>query len=628
MKFFPGSLTVLAALPLLLGAQCTSNQLGSRPMAGTSWQGWTQEETIKWYTTSQGSRLIPRTWLHALEQSDNAQPFLDPAYLSKFRYLPLTEADWRGPDPNPACPIDRSLPIGFPVDCQSDANLRETKLRWKTGQSDNEQWVGMNCSACHTASMTYNGKTFRFEGGPALADFQSFTEALDLALQNTLHDKEKLGRFADGVLGKSASDQDRRLLTQALTQLVVWEGKLAHLNYAPIRYGFGRLDAIGHIFNKVALEAMPEDEADKSNQTANPSDAPVSYPFLWNITQLDRVEWNGISANKPFGTGTGRDFDYGALGRNTGEVIGVFADITVTPNPGLGGYSSSINEPVLVGIEEQLQKLQPPKWPAAFPAIDQALAKTGGDLFISKHCDSCHTVPPTSFSPSDKYTTSLTKVAELGTDMWMACNAVFDGAKSGAFQGTKLQIVAGTIIGPTSDNLGLVQTGVIGALLGKKGDLIATAFEGVFGINRGIPSGRPFGFAGVDPKEARRNECNYAMTHNTAPNSAALVYKGRPLQGIWATAPYLHNGSVATLHDLLLPAAQRRSAFYTGTREFDPVEVGYKTAPSPDNSFEFDTQDKATGKPLDGNSNAGHDYGNASLSEEDRKALIEYMKTL
>ena len=99
------------------------------------------------------------------------------------------------------------------------------------------------------------------------------------------------------------------------------------------------------------------------------------------------------------------------------------------------------------------------------------------------------------------------------------------------------------------------------------------------------------------------------------------------MQGIWATAPYLHNGSVATLHDLLLPPSQRRQAFFTGTLEFDPVEVGYVTAPSAENSFEFETHDK-TGKPIDGNSNEGHDFGNADLAESERKALIEYMKTL
>ena len=89
---------------------------------------------------------------------------------------------------------------------------------------------------------------------------------------------------------------------------------------APIRYGYGRLDAIGHIYNKTALIA------DAADQKFNPSDAPVSYPFLWNISQFTRVQWNGIAENKPV-TINGKTFDLGALGRNTGEVIGVFADV-------------------------------------------------------------------------------------------------------------------------------------------------------------------------------------------------------------------------------------------------------------------------------------------------------------
>jgi hypothetical protein len=99
-----------------------------------------------------------------------------------------------------------------------------------------------------------------------------------------------------------------------------------------------------------------------------------------------------------------------------------------------------------------------------------------------------------------------------------------------------------------------------------------------------------------------------------------MVYKGRPLQGVWATAPFLHNGSVPNLWEMLLPAAERSKTFYLGTREFDPDKVGYNTAESADNSFEFDTG-------LPGNSNSGHDYGNARLTPDDRKALVEYMKT-
>ena len=123
-----------------------------------------------------------------------------------------------------------------------------------------------------------------------------------------------------------------------------------------------------------------------------------------------------------------------------------------------------------------------------------------------------------------------------------------------------------------------------------------------------------------DAKAARYQRC---MT-DTNP---VLAYKGRPLTGIWATPPYLHNGSVPTLYDLLLPPEDRPKSFYLGSREFDPDKVGYVTAQSADNNFLYRTRDEA-GRFIDGNSNAGHDYGNGTLTEEQRRALVEYMKSL
>ena len=58
---------------------------------------------------------------------------------------------------------------------------------------------------------------------------------------------------------------------------------------------------------------------------------------------------------------------------------------------------------------------------------------------------------------------------------------------------------------------------------------------------------------------------------------ARNVYKARPLNGIWATAPFLHNGSVPTMYDLLLPVAERPKTFYLGSREYDPEKMGYRT---------------------------------------------------
>lgn len=96
-------------------------------------------------------------------------------------------------------------------------------------------------------------------------------------------------------------------------------------------------------------------------------------------------------------------------------------------------------------------------------------------------------------------------------------------------------------------------------------------------------------------------------------------YKARPINGVWSSAPYLHNGSVPSVYDLLLPASQRPTTFYVGNRELDVIKLGYVYTEAPNTTF-FDTR-------LKGNSNAGHEYG-ANLSEEERWALVEYVKSL
>ena len=100
----------------------------------------------------------------------------------------------------------------------------------------------------------------------------------------------------------------------------------------------------------------------------------------------------------------------------------------------------------------------------------------------------------------------------------------------------------------------------------------------------------------------------------------SFKYKARPLNGIWATAPYLHNGSVPNLDELLKPASKRVKKFKVGSREFDPIKVGFVD----DGSFGFDTAQT-------GNKNVGHEGyapNGSEYTEAERKQLIEYMKTL
>jgi hypothetical protein len=108
-------------------------------------------------------------------------------------------------------------------------------------------------------------------------------------------------------------------------------------------------------------------------------------------------------------------------------------------------------------------------------------------------------------------------------------------------------------------------------------------------------------------------------------------YKSKQLTGIAFSPPYLHNGSISSVAELLKPSNQRETEFWVGRRQYDPTKLGYiSTPPTSDEErerlFLFDTT-------LPGNSNQGHDFGPAAADyvgdrEADAEAIIEYLKTL
>ena len=122
------------------------------------------------------------------------------------------------------------------------------------------------------------------------------------------------------------------------------------------------------------------------------------------------------------------------------------------------------------------------------------------------------------------------------------------------------------------------------------------------------------------PLEAVREAVTgYHKVYKAAVDAHPDHYKARPLSGVWASAPYLHNGSVPSLREMLKPPAERATAFYVGSREYDPVAVGVAVDVQT-HASRFDTT-------LPGNSNAGHTYGTA-LDAETKKDLLEYLKSL
>ncbi len=102
-------------------------------------------------------------------------------------------------------------------------------------------------------------------------------------------------------------------------------------------------------------------------------------------------------------------------------------------------------------------------------------------------------------------------------------------------------------------------------------------------------------------------------------------YANQPLDGLWLRAPYLHNGSVPTLRDLLNPSSKRPAVFFRGYDVYDPKNLGFLTDVPEEkgkNYFRFDTA-------LPGNGNFGHEgkvFG-TELPADEKEALLEYLKT-
>ncbi|MBL8439106.1 MAG: hypothetical protein JNM61_12980 [Zoogloeaceae bacterium] len=94
------------------------------------------------------------------------------------------------------------------------------------------------------------------------------------------------------------------------------------------------------------------------------------------------------------------------------------------------------------------------------------------------------------------------------------------------------------------------------------------------------------------------------------------------LDGIWLRAPYLHNGSVPTLKDLLEPVASRPTVFWRGYNVYDPERVGFRH--DTEEARRIGTRHDVAAK---GGGNQGHEFG-THLPAADKAALLEYLKTL
>ena len=506
-------------------------------------QGSEWSETIRaaYYSTDQGSRLIPYSWFLALTQPDGS-PFASDQ-LSRYGFLPR-DAD------GASIPV---LPVG-----------------WMTAIEAGVEQVGINCSACHTRQITRGGRSYRIDGGPGIIDFESFFNDLDAAVRRTLDDPAVFEAFR---IATQSPDSDA-LYEELQAWYEPYHLLISRSLPQPDMWGLGRVDALSLIFNRIG----GLDIGDPSNNYLIPenitaADAPVRYPFLWNSQKQDFTQWAGIAVGGNLTQ---------ALSRDLGEVYGVFATFhpekDSTQQPPVFDYLSdnSANFDGLNTLGVVVSRMGPPRFP--WP-VNTVLADRGATVF-NDNCTSCHGITQGEDRPNND-STWATPIRFVETDIrqWQVILRQVDtGVLEGATYGD-------ITLGATASAADLLAVSVNGAMVQKFPNIDIVTLSGPI-----IP----------------------------------FRYESRVMQGIWAAAPYLHNGSVASLEELLKPSTERMKSFQVGPA-YDSQTVGL--ARSQPQGKRYLRETTGCGNIDSGNSNCGHEFG-TTLNPADKRALLEYLKTL
>ncbi len=524
---------------------------------------WTEAERQRYYHLSQGAQILPYDWFVALEQVGNERPFMADDNMTRFRLIP---------DSNTLSNPDR-LPIGFAKDDPDPI----------TGVSN----VGLTCAACHTAQMTYKGTGIRIDGAPGMVDFDGFIENLVVSLALTeaspiVDPNSRFNRFAKKVLKENYNLQNALGLKKEIAKFLLVKKRELDQEKAndkkrgekPTKGGFGRIDALGAGGNRLYRQLGVN-----NLRTLN---APVKAISLWNTHRYNWVQSNG-SLRQP-------------MARNIIEALAVNASLIFPGDPAKNDrYISSARLNNMFEMETTIQKFKAPIWPEkVFGKINQDAVKRG-EVHYQKHCASCHTPqmenqpePGDAVSVKNNKTFFVLKLIpldEIKTDPMDAVNFAERRLDASSIKDDSGKPMGKDIPGPVVIDM------VLSGIINRRYQELKLPLE----------------------EQEKWNGYRDNLLR------ACKAYPARPLAGVWANSPYLHNGSVHSLYQLLLPPAERDKTFFTGDVEFDPVNVGYLTTQL-QGGFKFDTT-------LTGNSNAGHEYGTA-LSHQERLDLIEYLKDL
>ena len=617
---------VLYAIPMVSGLLDNTMEVKfDRPdpsIVADYGNGLTAAQRQRYYHLSQGSEIMPWILLTAVDVADagSAKPFVE--NLGRYGLLP---------DPGRG----DGLPVGLTV----------ASNPFTFGMD----FVGITCAACHVGELRHDGKAVRVDGAPNMFNLQLFySDAID-AVMATTSDRGKLwralkrlGRQDYGRYGIAAPFVRPATLVTSGANVLLHRDRLdARLELVDVirlakeqrdpnhpTSGFGRLDAFDGTRNFIFTRLRKADAGgDFKVNTANmvKLDAPVKFPSLWSrkaspLAPVEAYRDQPQSFPRVWGF---KDYDWiewtldtnTVMERNFTETLGAGATVVLDPKRTGSLFESSIPMKDMHDLEWLAYSIDPPQWPAAiFGPIKPDLAAAGEGIF-NRRCAGCHEYGDDRRTPTGLIRLRGMRPDEVGTDPTAALRISCPIPDTGA-----LAIPPRSYTAEDSQLL----KGCAGVKAGEafSGNSFAKTVQvAVDGIKQ-----KAYAAAGIDAAQQRVMEdldqrggvaWRDTLLDTRAPHGP---YAARPLYGIWAAAPYLHNGSVPTLYHLLLPPEQRPKAFALGGREYDPVKLGFAVDTS------CSQQDCLVDTTRTGDGNGGHLWG-TDLDEPDRMALLEYLKT-
>ncbi len=559
-------ITLMIALALPLAAQAQLLRLN---------QGWTINRTNQVYRAYLGSQLMPLEWFKYLELPDSTRRFMhnaDAYGLMNADHVP-------GRAQGPAA----ELPLGFAVgDDEETAPLY--------GES---RWVGINCAACHTTVLNINGSDVLVEGAGSRFNMHKFQRDLLASVRATLTDNVKFERFR-----ARQSPRSRANLRGYMEHFVSDFSRHIRVNHTAhgvaLDHGPGRIDGKGPPLNEFGCSMDRLGDQRLARELLNPANCRVPHPpsdnpYVWGMTE---TEWNQYTGET-----------HTVFGRNLGAMTAAFGRKWVEAGPnGKPVYRTTVPVAATDRIDRWYDELTSPDWNQLHrlrlvPAIDHAKAGRGRQHY-QRHCMSCHAIQPEFTEPNmygySYWKVNITPVEEVGTDRGLH-DAEYD----------RRATLPPSMVRDYVRELGRDR-------LKADNDVLATDFRNFVVMNM---IGEMFNRAGLSLLDQLRvSQCRDGRVQTKR------GYKARSLEGVVLTAPFLHNGSVPTLDDLMRPPAERPRAFYIGCKDYDVEKMGLKCNGTEPHAFRLDTR-------LPGNSNAGHEYG-TNLSAQQRSEVIEFLKTL